>query len=112
MWQALRRFSACVSAAGKTIAILTDSRSLTTHLEGLRNKPRPVSETVYAILDQFTQLYNAGVKSISVVWIPGHAEIGFNPLADEEATAAYDDDTVLKARYPASFYSKIGRRRV
>ena len=67
MWQALRSFLTCVSAAGRTIVVLTDSRSLTTHLEGLRNKARPVSETIYAILEQFSQLYKAGAKSISIM---------------------------------------------
>ena len=67
MWQALKDLRVSIQVMGKSIAIMTDSRSLTTHLEGLLKKPRAVKESIYAILEEIVELYEAGATKINIV---------------------------------------------
>ena len=112
MQHALKDFLELTPTMGQSIAILTDSRSLTTHLEGLVCNPRPVTETILALLDQLTELYSSGIDSISIIWIPGHSNVGLNPIADKEATAAYEDDYKKRVKYPPNGYIRTGKKRL
>ena len=89
-----------INLKDKSLVVLSDSRSLVTHLQGILPKRRKVTDTIYDILCELHHLKQRHPSSIEIVWIPGHQDVGLNTRADELASAALESSSVTQCLVP------------
>lgn len=85
----------------RQLTILTDSRSLLTHLESISTQLRPlVYDSIEAIIDKLVTLSTH--TKIKMIWIPGHIGIEGNEYADNMANSGRSSGLVMGDKYPIS----------
>ena len=89
-----------INLKDKSVAILSDSRSLVTHLQGILPKRKKVTDTIYDILCEIHHPKQRQPSSIEIVWIPGHQDVGLNTRADELASTALESSSVTPCLVP------------
>ena len=78
----------------------SDSSFTATHnpccdfLQSTPLNPRPVSADELHVMELLREAFDKGAREISLIWIPGHRDIGLNPRADALAGQAYESDDV------------------
>ena len=78
----------------KTVAVLSDSRSAVTHLRSVSMSNRRLNEETVRVLEAIHDLRQCGIKSLELVWIPGHVGIEGNERADELADEGHKSEQV------------------
>ena len=84
-----------VDLNNKSIAVLSDSRSAITHIRSTSLSNRRVDADTISILETAHALRTRGIRSLQMVWIPGHVGIEGNERADELADMGHQSDTNL-----------------
>ena len=67
------------------VVLCTDSQSAIKHLISLSMNPRIVSNVVYELVDVITELIKERSIHLSLCWVPGHSNIGYNDKVDQIA---------------------------
>ena len=80
----------------KKIAILSDSRSAVTHLKSISLSNRRLKEETVGVLEAIHELRKCKIKSLELVWIPGHIGIEGNERADELAEQGHKSEDIFK----------------
>ena len=89
--------------ANKSVGVYLDSRSLVQHLKKIRRESGLVSNTVNEILKGFKMLFVSKAQHISVTWVPGHKNVGYNEVSDEIASRALKNTIPRDCQVPASY---------
>ena len=83
------------------LAVLTDSRSILTHLESISTRLRPlVYGPIRTIINLVTTL--SSTIQVELVWIPGHVGIAGNEEADKQAGIGRRGTFAIGDSYPTS----------
>ena len=101
-----------VDLRNKTVAVLSDSRSAVTHLQSVSLSNRRLNEETVRVLETIHDLRQCGIKSLELVWIPGHVGIEGNERADELADEGHKSDQVYEmGATPSALKAWIKRTR-
>ena len=71
----------------------------------MNRKPQAYRELVINIQSQILRL--EGMKDIIIQWVPGHADIAGNEVADKGAKHALQSPTITRLTIPETVYKKI-----
>ncbi|XP_024086349.1 uncharacterized protein LOC112128430 [Cimex lectularius] len=82
----------------KKIAIVTDSKSIVSHIEKINTNSDHVTVNILLV---YRELVNSG-KNITVCWIRGHSGIRENELVDVKAKQAIDTGEFCEYKYTKS----------
>ena len=90
------------------LGIFTDSRSVCSELQSVIDHYRAASDHTHQILDL---LFNIATicRSVSIHWVPGHSQIGWNEFADRLAEEGHRSDTVLELATTRSSLHRYGK---
>ena len=91
---------------GRSIVILSDSRSLITHLKSLKRLAKRCEFNSKLLVGMLCRLWSLCPSSVKFVWVPGHSKIGMNPKADEQANAGHASHKILKLAFPKSWLKR------
>ena len=97
----------------KSIAVLSDSRSAITHLRSTSLSNKKLDHETINILEVIHELRQHGVRSLQMVWIPGHMNIAGNERADELADEGHEcDERVDLGTPPTAIRSWIKKQKL